>query len=143
MITLRFTYNPTMYNRAIRFFTWYPYTHVDLVVEAGIFISSIPGKGVHFHTKQAQSELFMELDVDRNLVMDYMRSQLGKPYDWQGICAMPFRRDWQEDDKWFCSELVAAAINKAKPTFSEKEFRITPRDIAMVCSPCRSQSTQP
>lgn len=35
------------------------------------------------------------------------KSQLGKPYDLQAIIGFPLGRDWAEDDKWFCSELLA------------------------------------
>jgi hypothetical protein len=41
----------------------------------------------------------------------FLHAQEGKPYDWRAIFAFQFgERDWQEDDSWFCSELVAAAL---------------------------------
>lgn len=36
-------------------------------------------------------------------------AQIGKPYDLSGLWFFLTRRDWQRDDKWFCSELVAYA----------------------------------
>jgi hypothetical protein len=133
MITLRFTYNPTFYNRAIRFFTWYEYTHVELVIKPGVYIGSLPGKGVVCHNKSAVKEKFMTLDVPSEPVVEFMCSQLGKKYDWSGVIGLPFRRRWQSEDKWFCSELIATAINKSVDTFSEESYRIVPRDIALVC----------
>jgi hypothetical protein len=40
----------------------------------------------------------------------FLRAQLGKPYDIEAIIAFIARRDWQQTDSWFCSELQAAAL---------------------------------
>lgn len=37
--------------------------------------------------------------------------QKGKDYDWTAIFGIYFGRDWQEDDAWFCSELVAYILS--------------------------------
>lgn len=52
---------------------------------------------------------------DAEAGLSWARSQDGKAYDWFGafgIAISPDRK-WQEDDKWFCFELAAAALVKA------------------------------
>lgn len=36
----------------------------------------------------------------------WLKDQLGKPYDWTGVGGLGFNRNWQDDDKWYCSELA-------------------------------------
>lgn len=43
----------------------------------------------------------------------FLRAQLGKPYDMRAIIGFAVGRDWRESDSWFCSELVAAALEAA------------------------------
>ena len=81
----------------------------------------------------AKKQKFMTLDVPADPVFDFLASQISKPYDYFGVFSIGFRRDWQEPDKWFCSELVAAAINNSEPRFSIEARKITPRDVAMIC----------
>lgn len=58
------------------------------------------------------------------------RSQIGKPYDWPGVLGIGFRRNWQESDAWFCSELVAWAFGvSGSPLFRTEHWRITPQTI--------------
>lgn len=36
--------------------------------------------------------------------------QVGKPYDWLGMLGAPWRSHWQDESKWYCSELVEACL---------------------------------
>ena len=63
-------------------------------------------------------------------VLAMARLQLGKPYDWRGVIGIEARRKWQDDDAWFCSELIAGAFALAgQPRFRAHAWRITPRDL--------------
>ncbi len=80
---------------------------------------------------------------DSNAVLDAALSQLGKPYDWLGVAGVALRgREWQEDDCWFCSELVAWAFSEAGfPLFRPHlQARIVPQHLWMLANPCRSAS---
>jgi hypothetical protein len=101
----------------------------------GIYLSSLPGKGVCFHSEPAYKEKFVTLDVDAAPVFEFMVSQLGKPYDWGGVFSLGIHRNWHDENKWFCSELLAAAINKSKQMFSLASNKIVPRDIDLICVP--------
>ena len=63
-------------------------------------------------------------------------TQVGKPYDFSAIAGIAIDRDWHDDSKWFCSELLAVAFEKAfSPILSTRPsaqaWRITPRDLLL------------
>lgn len=41
---------------------------------------------------------------------EWLRQQVGKAYDWSAVLGFITRADWADDESWFCSELVEAAI---------------------------------
>jgi hypothetical protein len=48
--------------------------------------------------------------LDEERFWRFVYSQLGKPYDWRGALGIGAnRRNWRQEDRWFCFELVAAA----------------------------------
>jgi uncharacterized protein YycO len=63
----------------------------------------------------------------------FARAQVGKPYDWAGVIGLGLRREWDEPDAWFCSELIeASAVAGRRPRFVHQAKRVTPRDSWMV-----------
>lgn len=61
-------------------------------------------KRVSFPCTQEQEVLFY----------DFLKAQVGKPYDWSAIVAFAVNRDWRNPDAWFCSELQGAALETAR-----------------------------
>lgn len=60
-------------------------------------------------------------------VLAAARSQIGKPYDWKGVMAFWFRRNWRDDRAFFCSELIAWALEVCgQPAFRREAHRISP-----------------
>lgn len=59
------------------------------------------------------------------------RSQEGKGYDLTASFGIPLRRDWQEPDKWFCSELVAWSFAQGgSPLFRpDAVHRVAPQHL--------------
>ena len=47
---------------------------------------------------------------DESSAIAFLRGQLGRPYDWTALLGFLVRRDWAEPDRWFCSELLEAAL---------------------------------
>jgi hypothetical protein len=102
----------------IRWFTWSEFSHVDLVEPDGwllgarLFANHAPsGKGgvqrrppeyvkftktlrVCIEVTQTQYETFWA-EAHR---------QIGKKYDWLAVFGFLFKKDWQNQDRWFCSE---------------------------------------
>lgn len=59
--------------------------------------------------------------------------QLGKPYDFTAIFGRMFRRSWQEDDAWHCSELAEAYLTACGLNrFRDAPAHITPNLSYMV-----------
>jgi uncharacterized protein YycO len=63
-------------------------------------------------------------------------NQAGKPYDFSAIFGIALNRDWHDESKWFCSELVAVAFEKVgHPLLSTRpsaqSYRLTPRDLLL------------
>lgn len=58
------------------------------------------------------------------------RGQIGKPYDWKGVLGFWFRRNWQDDRAFLCSELVAWSLQAAgEPVFRREAWRISPETL--------------
>jgi uncharacterized protein YycO len=67
---------------------------------------------------------------------EWAKTQTGKPYDFSAITGMAINRDWRNESKYFCSELIALAFEKAgSPVLSTRPsvgvYRITPRDLLL------------
>jgi uncharacterized protein YycO len=67
---------------------------------------------------------------------EWAKRQIGKPYDFSAIAGIAFNRDWRNEARWFCSELVAAAFEAVgSPILSTRPssavYRITPRDLLL------------
>lgn len=64
-------------------------------------------------------------DAERG--MAWARSQVGAPYDFRGAFGLGIDpdRDWQEEDCWFCFELVANALQKAGRIIFESTGHLT------------------
>ncbi|MHB8484226.1 MAG: hypothetical protein ACYDCM_00645 [Candidatus Acidiferrales bacterium] len=68
-------------------------------------------------------------------------TQAGKPYDFSAITGIALDRNLHDESRWFCSELVAVAFEKAGyPLLSTRPsaapWRITPRDLLLSRSLC-------
>lgn len=118
---------------AIRAFTWSRWSHVAAIMPGEHeVIESLSKKGVVVSPLWDFKERYPEFYTARVPVRSrraaylFLRKQLGKPYDMTAILSMPLRRDWQETDSWFCSELVAGAMNLYRKDYVK---RITPEDI--------------
>ena len=65
--------------------------------------------------------------------MEFLRSQIGKPYDFRDICGIFFDRDWHTAGAWICSELVLVAMQHASLDVlnvqSEFCYRIDPERL--------------
>jgi uncharacterized protein YycO len=131
-IKLRFVANKSFVSWVVRLFTRSPYSHVDYIFDNGKAYSSLPVVGVGYNRDRNDVNVYCEFEVkDKKTLESFLLSQMSKPYDWKAIFALPFIRNWQEDDAWFCSELIAAAISRAngESLFNEHLSRITPRDL--------------
>ncbi len=125
--------------KLIRLFTWSEWSHVA-IVDGDTVIEAVMGKGVietPLAELQAESSLWKLEEypcLDADAIIAAARSQVGKPYDKTAIIGMLFNRDWQEDDSWFCSELVAYSFLQGGRKLFRRDTlnRITPEHLWML-----------
>lgn len=134
MITLQFSTTRHISSKAIQFFTWSWASHVDFVLPNGKLFGALAtqdGGGVRLHDAENYTRIErFQVDAPESII-DIAMTQAGKPYDWAGIFGLVLReRNWEDDDKWFCSELVAWSFKQGGfPLLNETTSRITPRDL--------------
>lgn len=137
-LKLVFTDADTIPAKVIRLATWSDVCHVGLVDNKSVIDSRYSSHGVSEYPIAKLGGLYprilvREYDIEAEPVLAFARSQIGKPYDLSAVIGIPFHRDWQEDDKWFCAEVIAWAANMAKtPLVHKKSGRVTPQDLFQV-----------
>lgn len=113
--------NNKFYALLIRAWTGGPYSHVELQFSDGKAFSSDEAdngarfKDIAFTTDQWDC-LTLPMDAHtENLVRVFCVAEKGSPYDWRGISFsfLPIPIGWQHPNRWFCSEVCAAAIQIA------------------------------
>jgi hypothetical protein len=152
MIRLRFVTGNSWISNAIRAGErdgWC--THVEAVMPDGTLLGAHLDGGVQarpagYDKADMTRELFVALDTgiggfdgttkqDRGF-WDFLRAQLGKPYDTGAVLGLGVGRNWRTADSWFCSELIAAALEICGylPKLSAADNHISPRDLLLVLS---------
>lgn len=115
-IKLQFSAQNKIGSMLIRWRDWSDYSHVDTVLSNGSLLGA-RGDGVKVRAPYKTSKkLIICIYVTEQQEKDYytaLFSQIGKKYDYAGIIGFVANRDWQEDNKWFCSELVMYCLMKA------------------------------
>jgi hypothetical protein len=123
----------------IRAVTWSKWSHValidgDEVIEAvwpEVRVASLDDV-IKNHSSHCVVDIPCE-STER--IISAARSQIGKGYDLTALFGLFVKREWQEPDKWFCSELVAWAFSEGgTPLFrAETMHRVTPQNLWMIC----------
>ena len=87
-------------------------------------------EGVIIHNIEDDVEHFYTIDgADGQKVIQYMMDNLGDGYDYPGILGYLFRMPWQKKTRWFCSELVAEALNTSGEIYFPSPKNVSPEDI--------------
>ena len=132
----------------IRWATRSKYSHIGLIHRFGarVYCLEAVGKGVrlvlmsHLMRRYEGGIDYFTVDAAdevRNTAIRWAFTQLGKLYDTAGIVRFTWTllsgraRPVREDEQWFCSELVAAAFDKADlPLVTSDATYTSPSDIA-------------
>jgi len=132
-----FSTTNTLGGALIRFGTMSNWCHVDLLFNDGILIGAT-SKGVERMTLRERllgSYNVTEYRVDEielpqeDKAREFAEAQVGKKYDFTAVLAfaLPWRTNWDEPTRWFCSELVAACVNQGGVTIARKNmWRVSP-----------------
>ena len=146
MITIRFVTAHDPVSEGIRHFEYgFWATHVEALMPDGTLLGAHADGGVlarpHDYDASAfTKEIYVHLPVtseETDSFHSFLRTQVGKPYDFLAIAGIVAQRDWQSDDRWFCSELIASALCHSGifPTELAEHFNhITPRDVLLIVS---------
>ncbi|HEY9704857.1 MAG TPA: hypothetical protein V6C58_20620, partial [Allocoleopsis sp.] len=110
----------TIVGNIIKFLTFSRWSHVVISFDDNTFIDSVAFDGVRLYTKKDFEEYFKKYEVIPITLTKYYDArqfaleQVNKGYDWKAIFGYLFhkRRKWQDENRWFCSELVAAILLK-------------------------------
>lgn len=146
MITIRFVTGDDIVSNGIRAFEYgFWATHAEALMPDGTLLGAHAEGGVQarlhdYDHGQFTREEYVSLPASpeqTDAFHAFLRSQIGKPYDFEAIAGIVAERDWQAPDSWFCSELQAAALSKCGWFATElaTEFNhVTPRDLLLILS---------
>jgi uncharacterized protein YycO len=135
-------------SKAMAWFTHGRYSHVALISPDGSEVIEASGMG----QPKGVRAMSMEVWASRHpgfalrkiehpfptLVWQIATGQLGKGYDWFFLLSYLARSDWQDEDKWVCSELIEWACRQAgHSVFPDGVSRIsvTPESLFLVSQP--------
>ena len=124
-------------SRFIRWFTFGEYSHVSIVFwfrdGTAEEWEALQGHELEPHTPRDDYDieyvapLSYEQAIDAHLICCQLE---GAKYDWKGIFGFLKRKDNQDPEMWFCSELVAYALWKTGYPLSRREpFRESPTSV--------------
>lgn len=137
-VRVLYTRNHTIASAGIRLATWGEFSHVAQV-DGPRIIEAVAKYGVReasldAATARASRWAIVEYQhANPEAMINAVRSQIGKPYDTTGALGLGLHRNWQEDDAWWCSELLPwAAAQAGDPWFmAHAMHRITPQHLWM------------
>lgn len=148
-ISLQFSSINDIGSALIRAFDHGAFSHVDAIAPGGSLLGARndalggmpagvqlrgPGYAAFSATKRVDLETTPECAM---WFYDFLNKQIGKPYDETAILAFAVDRDWREPDSYFCSELIALALEAAKyfsfPLCAPAN-KLTPADLLLVLS---------
>jgi hypothetical protein len=147
MIRLQFVLGTGISSQAIAWFSAGVFSHVDAVLSDGTLLGArsdkadgISGVAVRkpFYERWKR-RVVMSLTVEpqkETLFNQFLDRQIGKPYDNTAIWGFVAGRNWREEDSWFCSELLTAALETATifPTLYTPRDKVTPAALALLMS---------
>jgi hypothetical protein len=157
MITLQFIGAEGFRSRLIGWFSAGHLSHVDVVMFDGQLLGARsdtckcelvgrtieipPGVRIRPPNYIGHPRSLVRFDIPATVEQEriffaFLIKQIGRPYDYEAIMGFIFNRDWRETDSWICSELVAAALERAKivPELYLAANRITPVSAALAVS---------
>ena len=109
-------------SRLIQAQTRSEHSHIGVQISGGRVIEAWQGPGVRL----------ISHDFDQERVEVFLRSQLGKKYDYSSVFRFVTRRDAIANDKIFCSELAELAfIAGGLPLLNGNPSHHSPRDTLL------------
>jgi hypothetical protein len=146
MITIRFVTCQDAVSAGIRGFEYgFWASHAEALMPDGTLLGAHYDGGVEARPRdydkgkftREQFEAIATTPEMAEIFHTFLRAQIGKKYDVMAIAGIVLQRDWQHADRWFCSELMAAALSECgffPPHLAEEFNHVTPRDLLLILS---------
>jgi hypothetical protein len=101
---------------AIRVFSMGRFSHCEVIFSDGMWFSSRPGKGTAYKVRKLDDnwevlDLWVSPEVEAE-VRKWCDSENNCPYDWLGVARFVLGFLKPSEERWFCSEICAAIIQK-------------------------------
>lgn len=133
------TKNWNPFSWVIKIFTWSKWSHVGLV-DGDYVIEATALNGVRRVPLEVALEGVSKYEFvtlpskNPSAIIEAAKTQIGKKYDFLAIIGIGLKRDWQETDKWVCSELIAWAAKEAEDNLfrHDRINRITQEHLWML-----------
>lgn len=131
-----FSTGPHLSSRLLRAAMFSEWSHCGIVMPGGKTVIEASAKYGVVETpieKFTRYGKYAIQDVpvpDEDAVYRAAEAELGKRYDWLGVSGLALVRDWEDPERWFCSELVQSC--KIAGGLQDLRYcprRITPRDL--------------
>ena len=132
---IHFLKSHTISGWIIRLLTFSQWNHVAVEIGGTVYeakgLTGVTRSGSKDYLKHWAKTATVKISAPSPVsAVAFLDAQIGKRYDFGGIIALPFRKSWHGRSKWFCSELVAAALIAAGlPKMRIESHRVTPRDL--------------
>jgi uncharacterized protein YycO len=153
---LLFSHGNDLISRLIRWQTRGDYSHVAIELENATIIEAWHKGGVLHHPDAAAFAKihpgaivtpFTIRDISSKKMTkarNFLLGEVGKPYDFRAVFRFVSRVPATKNNRWFCSELAAAAFAHAgMPLLHQEPEHISPRDLAMSPFLCRDNTISP
>jgi hypothetical protein len=150
MPTLRFVTCSDLISRIIRSGEMgFPFSHTEALVDGTLLGAHADGgvqaRALDYDKGQWSEEIYVTVPATPNqeaVFENFLRSQIGKPYDMEAIGEMALgvvsgeAPDWTQSPSWICSALqmgalLSAGLVKAAPATVRLS---TPRDVLVACA---------
>ena len=134
-VVLQFSSEPKLHSALIRWFTNSKFSHVDFVMPDGKLMGARFRGGVQIRPKDYTTftniERYAVYTDKADAIYAYAQSKIGTPYDFEALFAFAFNKNWENDNKLFCSNFTAISFKEGgllslNPDADVK--RITPND---------------
>ena len=122
--------NSSVGSGLLRFAMWSRWSHSAILDRATgvVYDSTMTHGGCRKWTTDEFAAMYPHMEIRGMDVLPiaevaataWLEAQLGKKYDWTALVGFLIRRDWQEDDVWFCSEHTETF----RSLFEVRRFRI-------------------
>jgi uncharacterized protein YycO len=148
MIRFQFVLGRGLSSQAIAWYSSGHFSHVDALLPDGTLLGARsdtigrvpPGvqmRPAFYETWKERVVMCMDCTYEQETrFWDFLKSQIGKPYDMTAIWGFLAGRDWRDEDSWYCSELLTAAIEESGvcPVLYTPRNKVTPAGLATVTS---------